>query len=416
MPDLRLEFDFADDSRRPGSAIPVFFRHTGVKGSLRAFNVSNNDVDKIKIVLRGFLLNVVGHRCPQFQLSHDMVVEHQLLKLVDVHFSASQHSRTSDDVDCEEFPFDFKLKARSCSAPEDRHDSPIFPATTLPSSVDVLGPWCTAAAGEVNCRAETQVRYEVEAYAYRGDDAVSAAVQQVRIFDIVDAHPPPIHMADFPGEYTCSQEHKLKRSFSRSGRRMMIAVAQPKPLEISLDKDVSMVAFHVSFFVEDGPTHSSPPSTLHIRVDSLLRSTTFIALRQMDMHPTVAQARRTPFLAAVPKFGRPYHRKLHITNWTRCPPGNKVSRWWMNETVVWLPITEKSNPAPTFFTPFISRRYSVSLRFAAKGDGKANFLLQVPLQIVYPTLLGSAAPAYDAEPPQDESIELGPERLPLYVR
>jgi hypothetical protein len=377
------------------------------------------------------LVNVVGHGCPTLYSPHKLVLEQkvswasclcaredaliilQILKLMDVQDSVSSRY-APDNGNGETFRFNFPLAKEPWITPicsdEDEDGVARKYIRTLPSSLSVFGPWCPAAAGQACCQAEAIVRYEIEATAFRGDDIISKFAQEVRIYDSPDSHPPPVHTADFPGEYHCAQEKRLKR-FQIPGPRLTIIASEPKPLEVRPSGDCAMAAFALKFIMRDT---ASPPRQLDIRVNSLLKAVTFISASKMDSHPTILQSHASPFLAAVPKFGRSYHRSLRVCHWMRYSEND-----WIAHALVWLPITENATPAPTFFTPYLSRRYSVSLRLEVKGEGKGLFNLNVPLQIVYPMEVGSAdAPSYEVAitPPNEEEGCQEEDRLPVYVR
>jgi hypothetical protein len=54
--ELRFEFEFSNTFTSPDKQkqVPVFLRHKGIQGSLRASNVAESGgLDKVKLVLRG---------------------------------------------------------------------------------------------------------------------------------------------------------------------------------------------------------------------------------------------------------------------------------------------------------------------------------------------------------------------------
>jgi hypothetical protein len=320
----------------------------------------------------------------------------------------------------ETFNFDFPL-SKEPWGPDDSSDDEDegiarWPRT-LPSSLNVFGPWCANAAGQACCQAEVMVRYELEAAAYHGDEVVSRATKEVRIYDSPDSHPPPVHLAHFPEEYNCTAERRLK-TMGFPGSRMSVTVSEPMPVEVKPYGEVTLAAFPLRFTVRSS-NDGSPPGKLDVRINSLLKATTFIAVQPMKSQPTTKQSRCSPSLAAIPKYGRSYHRKLRINHWTRGHASSESI--WTANALVWLPITENTSPAPTFFTNYLSRRYSVALRLEVKGGGKGVFNLQAPLQIVYPMQLGfNDTPSYEVAitPPNEEDnpFEAVEERLPLYVR
>jgi hypothetical protein len=329
-----------------------------------------------------------------------------------------------DNGEGETFHFDFPLDKEpwgpeeASGGNEDDEVAQTWPRT-LPSSISVFGPWCANAAGQACCQAEVLVRYEIEAFAYYGDHVVGSTRQEVRIYDSPDSHPPPVHVADFAEEYICTQEKRLRKMYI-PGSRLTVNITEPKPVEIRAYGESSMAAFPVRFSMRQSKSDFTSPGKLDVHISSLLKATTFIAVRQLKSQPTTKQTRSSPFIAAVPKYGRSYHRKLRICHWTRGhTPHSSMENVWIANALVWLPITENASPAPTFFTKYLSRRYSVSLRLEVKGDGKGVFNLQVPIQLVYPMEVGfSDAPSYEiaTTPPSEEEESCEDESLPVYVR
>jgi hypothetical protein len=65
--ELRLDFEFSNTftSQDKKKEVPVFLRHRGIQGSLRASNVAKSGgLDKVKLVLRGM----------EASLCHDFVI------------------------------------------------------------------------------------------------------------------------------------------------------------------------------------------------------------------------------------------------------------------------------------------------------------------------------------------------------
>jgi hypothetical protein len=282
--------------------------------------------------------------------------------------------------------------------------------------MSVAGSWCKAPDGQPCCHAESRVKYEIQAVAHRGDAIVASALREVRVYDTEDQFPPPIHTADFPGEYACAQEKRLKR-FMSHGRRLNISVSEPKPLVIHQDQKGTLAAFPIRLSVrhDSKRPNVSAPGPLDVRINSVLKLTTCIALSTMKSHPTLRICQTSPMLATISRNGRPYHRKLRLQNaaWKR--EAADAQREWGQDVVVWLPIiSEHASPTPSFFTPLLTRRYSVVMRMDVKsGEGSAVFHLNVPLQIVY----ASEAPTYTEHENRLDSSQSEPvERLPLYIQ
>jgi hypothetical protein len=363
----------------------------------------------------GYLFNTIAHGCQELYQPHKLRLEQRILRMIDVQDSfAFRDGR--DDTREELFKFDFQLR-NAQYGPNDStggEDGTIRRFNgSLPCSLGVFGPWCSHAVGQACCQAESLIKYELEAKVYKGDDVLISEAQPVRIFDCPDTTPPPVHLAHFPGEFICSDQQALKSIYSVNRSQLAVSVAEPKAVEIRLDGEVAMAALGLRFTMRDA---DSPPRQLDVRVNSILKALTFISAAKMDSQPTVKQSKHNPFLAAVPKWGRSYHRKLRVCQWTK---GNGP-REFVATALLWMPVSEGATPAPTFFTPCLARRYSAALRLDVKGGGKAVFNLHVPIQIVYsdPTMdVPSYETATSTPTSEEEGFDFEPvDELPIYVR
>jgi hypothetical protein len=264
------------------------------------------------------------------------------------------------------------------------------------------------------------VKYSLEATVYQDDRKIATSTKELRIIDCPDAHPPPVHLAHFPYEYICSVEKTLKRMRFCGTHKLTVSVEEPEPVEIRGNKGIVFAAFPLRFVIPlDSKNPRTTPKPLSIRIKSQLLSFSFMSVTPMTKRPTIGEAKLLPFLAVIPKSCRSYNRKMRV-DWgsghTKPPEPREGA--WQHDTIVWLPICETSMPTPTFFTLYLARRYSVALRFDIQGDGKATFLLTVPLQIVYPADSRCGTPSYDIaiSQDQDDAAYMDAQRLPAYVR
>jgi hypothetical protein len=444
MTTIDLKIEYSNPYASKEFVTPVFLRHQGIRGKLSATNLQDHGVEKVKIVLKGMksqlsyglrltdlgtLRNAIGHACAAYYQPHKLLVEQtvrsstgsewaisidylQILKLTDVQDSLAL---TRDDVaaddDKEEFTFNFQLR------PGTRFDSHADCQETdlnrtLPSSLNVHGPWCTSSTGQPCCFFDSRVKYEIQAFAYASDMAIATTSQEIRVYDTEDPFPPPIHTAHFPGEYVCQQEKRLKKLLKIRGNRLSISVAEPKPLEVPAVNKPGLAAFQMRFAMRGFESIlADAPGALDVRINSALKVTTYVAVGSMESHPTLRSTETSPLLATLSRNCRVYHRKLRLSGWRIDP--DECPGAWMKDILVWLPVIEGSCPTPTFFTSYLTRRYSVAMRIDVKSSaGAAVFYLNVPIQIVY-----SEAPVYSERSSMESNPPLpGPDRLPLYSR
>jgi hypothetical protein len=299
--------------------------------------------------------------------------------------------------------FDFSLHRKGDS--EDPHSGVTKSMEVIPSSVYAMGYWCSNSPSRYSCSACTNVKYELQAFAYKEDEMVSSLISEIRVYDTETPLPPPIHLAHFPGEYVMSQEKRLKK-LGISGANLAISVSEPPPMEIRHDDGIALAALPMKLRLT-GTSVTNRGGPLELRVTSRLKLHSFFSSSKMFAHPTAKQAQGSPFLGALCKYGKPYVRNLRIDSWK---PGKTLGSATKDMTLL-IPILENDKPAPTFFTAFLARRYTVSVRIDVNsGWQKASFRLNIPLQIVYP----EDPVRYDNLDIAEAEIERG--RLPIYSR
>ncbi|KIV99511.1 uncharacterized protein PV09_08817 [Verruconis gallopava] len=411
---LELSFEFSNAFPEKKEDHPLFMRQGGIRGCLKLRNPGGIEVDKVKLILRGYMFNTIGHGCQELYQPHKLRMESKILHMIDVQDSfayARDHCAGREEV----FNFDFQLRKANYDLDESLDDGELLRQFNgfLPCSLGIFGPWCQHAVGQACCQAEALVKYELEAKVFNGDDCVGSGFRPLRIFDCPDTNPPPVHLEHFPGEYTCSDEQRLRTLYKMGNPLLRVSVVEPKPVEIRPNGEMALAALMFRFTMRGV---DAPPKQLEVRINSMLKAMTFIAVNKLGSQPTVSLSKKCPLVAAVPKWGRSYHRKLRLGQWV----GGEKPGEWVASALIWMPVCENSTPAPTFFTPSLSRRYSSVLRIEVKGAGKAVFNLHIPVQIVYPDPIADV-PSYETATSTPSSEEEGfnfgiSDELPIYVR
>jgi hypothetical protein len=273
--------------------------------------------------------------------------------------------------------FDFSLHRKGDS--QDPHSGVTKSMEVIPSSVYAMGYWCSNSPSRYSCSACTNVKYELQAFAYKEDEMVSSLISEIRIYDTETPLPPPIYLAHFPGEYVMSQEKSLKKLGIR-GANLAISVSEPPPMEIRNDDGIALAALPMKLRLS-GASVTNRGRLLELRVTSRLKLHSFFSSSEMSAHPTAKQAQGSPFMGTLCKYGKPYVRNLRIDSWK---PGKSLASA-VKDMTLWVPILENDKPPPTFFTAFLTRRYSVAIKIDVNsGWQKASYRLNIPLQIVYP--------------------------------
>jgi hypothetical protein len=347
-------------------------------------------------------------------LSDGDVYRIQVLDLVEAHDWPSSGTITNtEDNKVATFSFDFPLHRKvSWEQPNDLMAASTYPI--LPSSISVTGYGCRA-TNRFSCSATTQVRYELQAFAFENDECVDQLISSITLFDTALPSPPPIYQGHFQGEYACSKQKYLTKLAMR-GSKLTIKVSEPAPLEIKPRPEggVIMAAVPIRLCLQsESKRAKKEPPQLSLAVTSVLKTSTYLSVCKLHAHPTIAASQDSPYLAALTKHSTKRVRNLTVDGWQREESNDTVT--WVRDMTVLLPVVENTFPAPSFFTPFIARRYSLGLRLDVKSAwGDAAYRLTVPLQIVYPECPINYEHIYN--PHLVDEHTSSSDSLPIYIR
>lgn len=337
---------------------------------------------------------------------------HQVLNLVDVHDAAS--GLPSADGLWRQFFFDFRF-GKSCHGRKRNSRQTVAQScsASLPSSLDVRK--------DANATS-TRVRYEIQAWAFHGDTVRAAISQEIRLFDSACVAPPPVIVEHFPGEFSLRQEKKVSRGMMRPVGKIAVAVAEPPAAEIQHGGSLVQTKLPVRLELSD---QTGLPKRLDLRVKSTLHGTTFVSSERMEEMPSCQCVVKSGAVQEAKTKARSFTQKLSVLcRWQMDPKGS----WWQ-DVVVPLPLVADQTPPPTFTSPLVARRYSVSVQIGVTGGANATFDLKVPVHVMYSgdereelsrvqTRL-SGVPIQNATAHLEEpnlQPQMPSEPLPLYVR
>jgi hypothetical protein len=199
----------------------------------------------------------------------------------------------------------------------------------------------------------------------------------------MDSLPPPTCLEDFPGEYLCQQVKRLARPLFSTECHLSLNVSEPCPIEVQYPDVTAAAQFpiHALLSYGRGKTLSTPPS-LDLRVTWALKTQTFVSVVRQHLSPTAQEALRSPFLEEVQSIAKLQSCKMKLLQWN---VHSEKKSTWILDTTLWLPVASGMLLAPSVFTPYVTRRYSVAMQLDVSGEkmGKTSFHLSVPVQIVY---------------------------------
>jgi hypothetical protein len=251
-------------------------------------------------------------------------------------------------------------------------------ALALPSSIEAVSLY-SEEVPSLNCG--SQVHYIMKAMAFSGASIQGGTAQRIKLYDSVDTLPSPICLEDFPGEYLCKQT-KIVPLFDSTPSRVPLTIAQPKPVEMHLCKNDTQASFSISLSLCSVSNSSAlRPFALHL--SWALFSHTFISTVAQEKIPPLPDVAASPHLRQVTRIEPSWKRSIGSLHWR--PDADELATSVCNIQPV-LPLLKDSLPPPTFYTSFLTRRYSIGMGvgLVMSDQEVAEFELNIPVQLVYP--------------------------------
>jgi hypothetical protein len=237
--------------------------------------------------------------------------------------------------------------------------------------------------GQARPRGGSHIEYVLKAWVIGNQTTHLLVSERIQIYACVNSLPPPTCLEDFPGEYLCQQVKSLSRPLFFTECHLSLHVSEPCPVDFKYPDDTAAAQFPVRALLGygRGKTLSTPPP-LNLRVTWTLKTHTFVSVERQHLNPTAQEVLRSPFLEKVQNTGKLQSCKMKLLQWN---VHSKKKSTWILDTTLWLPIASGMFLAPSVFTPYDTRRYSVAMQLDDSGEkmGKASLHLNVPLQIVY---------------------------------
>lgn len=220
--------------------------------------------------------------------------------------------------------------------------------------------------------------YKLKAYAFRDDVLVFTGSQLIQLVPCVSSIPPPIASDVFNSEYAMTRLQALKKMFSKGGT-LEVSLSEPTPLLLRDDGQSQLhtisVSCRLSAVTKDIPS-------LYATISWRLKSSTTVSTIPLQGIPTVRQTTRSPFLDEIISRSQTKSTDLRLADWTACSETHERQDWKKLHKL-WLDIPQPKDAVPSFFSTLASRRYSLELSIKIRGDGKARFEFDVPIQFVW---------------------------------
>lgn len=268
--------------------------------------------------------------------------------------------------------------------------------------------------GAQTCHAK--IVYALTAQVFRRSVLMGHITVAIRVYNDMNAQP-PICMADFPSEYRCLHQKPLTRRFRKTGAFFSATITEPCPFVFSSKEDSALTTLPICIVYH---TRSEQKCDSALKLTELIgatftwqiKSLTFLSTQPVTSIPTTVLPGRQNTVSMITALSL-----KHQLKWRLCPGQNSPTtrtelsdNSWTKAFKLPLIIDKAVLPAPSVFTPYISRRYNLVLWIKLEGSygDKTNLQLEVPVQIAYRRKEGTLG-GIGLPPPYESWDELQPE-------
>ena len=279
----------------------------------------------------------------------------------------------------------------------------------------------TTPQGVPRPRAGARVTYVLTARLLKDHRTIDRVAQPILLF-LSQPPCPPMCVADFTGEYRSFQKTALRRSFFQKMSDISVIVQEPEQLTVRPDRKDSVVELPVKLRLKQSKTEAARwvQPVIEAEVKWHFRFSTFVSIQEQQGPPTLREALVSPATAMVRSSLKSRSLGMVWRNWK--PVLDKGGASWIeSEQSLCLRLPRSEVLTPTFWSPFLSRRYSICLQLKVTKPGTAKLEVEVPIQVGIDAVVDDGrdgCATFDAPVLAESSFEDvdGDEPLPQYSR
>lgn len=264
-------------------------------------------------------------------------------------------------------------------------------------------------------RAGAHVTYKLTAHLLKDRKVIDQIMQPILLLISQDPSP-PMCMADFVGEYQMAQKCLLRTPLFQKAGELTIFAQEPKQLTVRPNCAESMVELPIRLVWKRQKQEINVYQSTRIEAEVKwqFRMSTFVSLMEQRGPATLKQALVSPATAYVRSTLPPKTLSMAWRKWK--PVGSSKTKIQCEQSL-WLSLPRSEILTPTFWSPFLSRRYSVWLQVKIHRPGSAKLEVEVPIQVGIEST-ASAGLAENARADGEGLFEDtdGDELLPQYSR
>ena len=401
---------------------PVFVLKNGINGNLKIRDLENHLCDdstsRIEVRLQGFMRTDID-TCVRSSSQMNVTVEKEILSMIQS-FNPQQHATIDGEVRKYAFRFDVRSWLAQNSQERPHHRLMAALQTNFLSIPPSLRHEIESKAqGTEKPRAGARVSYKLSARILLGRKAVARVDQPILLLFSGTAGPrPPICVSDWQGEYRTMNSALIKGSFRKSLGELHVQAQEPPQLMVKETGKTSMVEIPIKISLRGSKSSGFLQSAkFEAEVKWQFKFSTYVSMLEQRAPPTLKQALVSPVTALV-------HSSLPkrdiLLKWDDWRPSYDDSGMVESDHILKLVFPREEVLTPTFWSPFLTRRYSIKLQIKTTFPGVSKVDIEVPIQVGLDTGIWFDSDMFDLErmPTNNSTYEEtdGDELLPTYSR
>lgn len=230
-----------------------------------------------------------------------------------------------------------------------------------------------------------KIEYGIAAQVVRRNLIVRRAFRQFNMsFSKTPA--PPTCINDFPLEYLCHGRRVLRNKLFRRTGTVFVESREPTAFHFQRGNEKAISWLPLSLrLTPDAPTSWLETTGVNALITWSLQISTFLTMEKHSKHMVVSEASESIDAARIVSVVETRRLKMVFSSWTQLRPhtSDDARPSWRSDSRVMFQLSHSPMLAPTFWTPLVSRRYSIRLHIVLSGFGCSKLELVVPVQIVY---------------------------------
>lgn len=232
-------------------------------------------------------------------------------------------------------------------------------------------------------RAGAKVSYRLTARLLKDHRIIDRIIQPILL--LVSQNPsPPMCITDFNGEYRTVQKGTLRSSLMKKAGELTVMVEEPNQLTVRADCEDSVVELPVKLQMERSKQDATVNSSFYVNAEVRwqFRFSTFVSMLEQVGPPTVKQALSSPATACVRSTLRTRTLNMAWRNWKVMEnDSDELTKIMESQQSLWLRLPHTEVLTPTFWSRFLSRRYSILIQVKVTHPGNAKIEVEVPIQV-----------------------------------